>query len=157
VLKLINDNFPNLIKNVVIGKGFENTDEIKSVADKNTHCFYFPDGEQMKRLMLESDFAISAGGQTLNELATLGLPTIMVQIADNQINNIKYYKNKKIALFAGSHDDSYLLKNLEKKIYMIHKYELRTKLNQNTKMLNNLGGKNIIDVLVKTGTIINYC
>ncbi|TYB33021.1 MAG: UDP-2,4-diacetamido-2,4,6-trideoxy-beta-L-altropyranose hydrolase [Flexistipes sinusarabici] len=149
VLKLINDNFPYLVKNVVIGKGFENTDEIKSVADKNTHCFYFPDGEQMKRLMLESDFAISAGGQTLNELATLGLPTIMVQIADNQINNIKYYKNNKLALFAGKHDDSDLFDNLKNEINMVLRYSLRKKLRQNNKIFNGLGAKNITDILVK--------
>jgi len=149
VLKLINDNFPYLVKNVVIGKGFENIDEIKSVADKNTHCFYFPDGEQMKRLMLGSDFAITAAGQTLNELATVGLPTIMVKIADNQINNIKYYKNNNLALFAGNHDDSDLFDNLKNEINMVLRYSLRKKLSQNSKIFNGLEATNITDVLVK--------
>ncbi len=34
--------------------------------------------------MMEADLAISAGGQTLYELACVGCPTVAVQTADNQ-------------------------------------------------------------------------
>ncbi|HEK24805.1 MAG: UDP-2,4-diacetamido-2,4,6-trideoxy-beta-L-altropyranose hydrolase, partial [Hydrogenobaculum sp.] len=67
VLKLLKAKFPNLKKNVVIGKGFKNINEIEYTKDANTDLIYFPKAEKMKELMLESDIAISAGGQTLYE------------------------------------------------------------------------------------------
>ncbi|HIE58998.1 MAG TPA: UDP-2,4-diacetamido-2,4,6-trideoxy-beta-L-altropyranose hydrolase, partial [Hydrogenothermaceae bacterium] len=84
VLKLLVNNYPNLKKNVVIGKGFKNIEEINSVADKNTNLIYYPDATKMKDIMLKSDIAISAGGQTLYELARVGVPTIAIAVADNQ-------------------------------------------------------------------------
>ena len=39
--------------------------------------------------MLEADIAVSAGGQTLFELARVGTPTAAVCVADNQINNLR--------------------------------------------------------------------
>ena len=37
------------------------------------------------KLMTKADIAISAGGQTLYELAATGTPTIAIQVADNQV------------------------------------------------------------------------
>lgn len=45
--------------------------------------------EQMAALMRRADLAISAGGQTLNELAALGVPTLALKLADNQATNIE--------------------------------------------------------------------
>ena len=46
-------------------------------------------------LMLEADLAISAAGQTLQELAFLGLPTIAIQVAENQSNNLRGWSENK--------------------------------------------------------------
>ena len=42
--------------------------------------------------MLNTDIAISAGGQTLYELAYLGVPTIAIVESDNQKNNVNAWK-----------------------------------------------------------------
>jgi spore coat polysaccharide biosynthesis predicted glycosyltransferase SpsG len=44
---------------------------------------------EMAALMRRADLAISAGGQTLNELAALGVPTLALKLADNQAVNIE--------------------------------------------------------------------
>lgn len=46
------------------------------------------DAAQMRSLMERSDAAISAGGQTLFELACTGVPTIVLQTNENQTANI---------------------------------------------------------------------
>jgi UDP-2,4-diacetamido-2,4,6-trideoxy-beta-L-altropyranose hydrolase len=51
----------------------------------------FANAEEMIHLMLSCDLAISACGQTLHELAYLGVPTIGICIGDDQINNMKKY------------------------------------------------------------------
>lgn len=39
-------------------------------------------------LMLQADLAVSAGGQTLYELAAAGTPTLAIQVAENQAGNV---------------------------------------------------------------------
>jgi len=43
----------------------------------------------MKRVMAASDMAISAAGQTLYELARIGVPTIATAVVKNQLNNVQ--------------------------------------------------------------------
>jgi len=89
VLKLLVDAYPKLIKKAVVGKGFQNRTEIEGIKDHNTELIYHPEIAGMKELMLESDAAISSGGQTLYELARVGVPTIGICVADNQLQNIE--------------------------------------------------------------------
>ena len=98
VLKLLAENYPNIKKNVIIGKGFKNIKEIEKASDENTALIYFPDAQKMKEVMLESDIAISAGGQTLYELAKVGVPTIAVIVADNQYLAAKKMFNMEMIL-----------------------------------------------------------
>ncbi len=39
-------------------------------------------------LMLQADLAVSAGGQTLYELAAAGTPTLAIEVAENQADNV---------------------------------------------------------------------
>ncbi len=45
-------------------------------------------GEQIRNLFEKSDLVISAGGQTLLELAVLRTPTVPIQVIDNQTENL---------------------------------------------------------------------
>jgi len=105
VLKLLSENYPEVEKKVIIGKGFCNIDEIESVADENTNFVYYPNAEQMKQVMLDSDIAISAGGQTLYELARVGVPTIAVVVAQNQLRSVKKWKETGFLEYSGSWRD----------------------------------------------------
>jgi UDP-2,4-diacetamido-2,4,6-trideoxy-beta-L-altropyranose hydrolase len=89
VLKELNDRFPDVKKTVVIGKNFKNINKIKTLKTKYVSFVNNPTAGQMKRLMMDADLAISAAGQTLNELASVGVPTIAWAVVDNQRNNIK--------------------------------------------------------------------
>ena len=92
VLKTLIALHPELEKHVVIGRGFLNIGEIKKVADQSTLLIYYPDAEKMKQLMMECDIAISAAGQTIYELARVGVPTFAVKVVDNQDAMIKRLK-----------------------------------------------------------------
>lgn len=89
VLEELRENYSQVNKHVIIGKGFSNIEEIKSISDEKTLFYYSLDAEEMKTLMLKCDFAISAAGQTIYELLRVGIPFIPIQVADNQENNIK--------------------------------------------------------------------
>ena len=94
VVSSLTKNFPGVKKLIVVGRGFQkkNVELIKENMDKRTKLFSYPNANKMKDIMLQADVAISAGGQTLYELARIGLPAIAVTVADNQKNNVKGWK-----------------------------------------------------------------
>jgi UDP-2,4-diacetamido-2,4,6-trideoxy-beta-L-altropyranose hydrolase len=55
------------------------------------YTYGFLAAEEMRDLMLESDLCISACGQTLHELAYLGLPTVGICVGDDQKLNMDAY------------------------------------------------------------------
>ena len=125
ILKALKENYPDIIKNVIIGKGFKNVKEIEKETDNNTNLIYYPNAQKMKEVMLESDIAISAGGQTLYELARTGTPAIAVLVADNQMGNIEGLEKAGFIEFAGNWDNKNMLNQVLKKIEKLKKYNLR--------------------------------
>lgn len=138
ILKILNENYSNLRKHVIIGKGFDNIYKIKSVADKNTEFYYNLNAEQMKNLMLKCDFAISAAGQTIYELLRVGIPFVPIKVADNQENNINGLKSLEIETL--EEDEVF-------KISENFKDKLFSTFNRFKHIINGMGSKNIIETL----------
>ncbi len=132
ILGLLNADCPELIKKVIIGRGFKNLDDIRKLQDDRTDLIYFPDAEGMKRAMLESDIAISAGGQTLYELVRVGVPTIAIAVADNQMNNIRGWLAAGLIEYAGWWNDKDTPGNV-------------------ISCLERLGQRHIKDMMIETG------
>jgi UDP-2,4-diacetamido-2,4,6-trideoxy-beta-L-altropyranose hydrolase len=55
--------------------------------------------------MAEADLGITAGGMTTFETAAMGLPCLIVQIADNQIRNAKAWHEAGVSINLGSLDE----------------------------------------------------
>ncbi|AOQ23413.1 UDP-N-acetylglucosamine transferase [Moorella thermoacetica] len=88
--------------NVVLGPFFASDDTIAALAAQSggrlvVHRSPF----SMRQLMAKADLAVSAGGQTLLELAAMGIPAVVVQVAENQAENIRYFVNAGSTVFAG--------------------------------------------------------
>jgi UDP-2,4-diacetamido-2,4,6-trideoxy-beta-L-altropyranose hydrolase len=60
------------------------------------------DVSNMADLMAQADIAISAAGSTCWELCLLGLPSILLDVADNQVAIALELSNRGCALYAGS-------------------------------------------------------
>lgn len=72
--------FSNVNITMVSGSSLKSTNNIKIVSGL--------DGEQICDLMMQCDFAITAGGQTLNELIKTKTPFTCIEVASNQRSNI---------------------------------------------------------------------
>jgi spore coat polysaccharide biosynthesis predicted glycosyltransferase SpsG len=105
VVALLSENYPSVEKNVVIGSAFSCLGEIKRAADPKTNLIYSPDDKLMKSLMLESDVAVSSGGQTIYELARVGLPAVVVAVADNQRRSVDAWQETGFIKNAGFWQD----------------------------------------------------
>ena len=83
---------PNLIHlslNVVIGVNNPNQDILKSQVEKHPHATLYVQVDNMADLMKESDIVLGAGGSTIWEWMSIGLPSIVVTTAENQISFVK--------------------------------------------------------------------
>lgn len=152
ILSFLNDRYPDLIKNVIIGKSFNNIDDIKKCSDKNTSLIYHPGAVKMKEIMLKSDIAISAGGQTLYELARVGVPTIGVCVADNQFGNIRGWEKIGFLENAGWYNKDNIITRLDILLKMLKNIKLRKiKSTVGKKLIDGRAGFRIYESLTKQG------
>lgn len=128
ILKFLQENFPDIKKNVVIGSGFINRKEIETLCDNSTELFYSPPASVMRDLMLSSDIAITASGQTIYELAACGTPSIAVAVAENQKNNVYEWKRKGFLLNTIFHHDVNLIRKINEQAQALKSITVRKKL-----------------------------
>jgi len=149
VLKLLVDTYPRLVKKVIIGKSFRNTTEIEALKDYNTELVYYPDAAEMKKFMLESDIAISTGGQTLYELARVGLPTIAVSTVDSRLNSIYNWKEMGFIEYAGEWKDRLLTEAIKQKMKLLKNKSTRDyKRRVGNKLIDGKGSTRIVEELL---------
>lgn len=150
ILNFLNKEFPELIKNVIISVGYQNITirKIEDLNDDNTNLIYYPDSGKMKEVMLESDIAISAGGQTLYELARVGVPTIGICIAENQLNNLKGWKKAGFVECTEWYQDEYFFSKLLKNLNTISSYDIRIERSKAGRdLIDGEGAKRISEIL----------
>lgn len=145
ILGLLNADSPELIKKVIIGRGFQNIDDIKELQDERTDLIYFPDAEGMKRAMLESDIAISAGGQTLYELVRIGVPTIAIAVADNQMNNIRGWLDAGLIEYAGWWNDRDTTSNVISCLERLRRHHIKDRIFETgRRLVDGQGAKRVV-------------
>jgi len=148
-LKLLIEEFPELKKNVIIGKSFKNVKEIEKLKDNKTKLYYSANAETMKNIMLESDIVISAAGQTTYELAATMAPTIGIGVADNQMTNIKGWVETGFLEFAGWWNSEKIKDNMISIMKFYKEYENRCKKFEIARdSISRNGAENIIKVIL---------
>lgn len=151
VLRLLVDTHPELLKKVIVAKGFANITEIEELKDDNTELIYYPSAAEMREVMLESDIAISAGGQTIYELARIGVPTIGVCVAQNQLQSVEGWEKSGFLKYVGWYNDENLLKKIAEVINEFMPYQERVRLSEiGRNYVDGKGAKRIISKLINT-------
>jgi len=148
-LRFLREYYPTLKKNVIIGKAFKNINEIQGEADNNTNLIYYPTGEKMKQVMLESDIAISGGGQSLYELARVGIPTLGICVAENQLENVKGWEKAGFLEYVGWYNDKNLLERIRST--MNHLEDINTRRNKSEigrKCIDGEGSLRVVEILL---------
>jgi len=148
ILRFLRENYPDLKKNVIVGKAFQNIEQIEREIDKNVNLVYYPDAEKMKEIMLESDVAISAGGQTLYELARVGVPTIGICVAENQIGNVEGWGKTGFLEYVGWHWEKDLMEKLRNSVKYLKNMNIRkNKYRRGKTFIDGKGTLKILSVL----------
>lgn len=109
VVDMLQREFPGLTKHVVVGSGFRRPSAGSSGWDDRTLLHTSLDAGGMQALMARSDLAVCCGGQTLYELASQGLPPVVIGAVDNARDDITGFVGAGFAACAGSWDEEGLL------------------------------------------------
>jgi spore coat polysaccharide biosynthesis predicted glycosyltransferase SpsG len=112
LIKSISQAYPDTFLNVISGPFSLNKDDVMQMHSNNIHIHSSLNAQQMCDLMKKSDVAISAGGQTLYELASLAIPTIAIQVIDNQNEDVDGWLNKGLLYKVYPWDESNLCKKI---------------------------------------------
>lgn len=149
VLAALQKNYPNLNFHVIIGSGFKNKLKIEKLKNNKTELIIDPNSEQIKKLMLKSDVVISASGQTTLELLRLRVPTIIIVVADNQINIANILAKKNLVEYSGNWKEKLLLNKLNEKVSKLESYKTRKKMSELQKnIVDGQGARRIADFLI---------
>lgn len=152
VTELLREYFPEVYKKAVIGTVFSET-AINDKLDNKEEAVFRPSSHHMKQLMISCDIAVSAGGQTLYELARVGVPTIVICTADNQKTNISGFKESGFIEYAGCWDDPYLSWNIVRAVQKLLPEEERRKRSEiGRKLVDGRGAIRIVDEILR-----GYC
>jgi UDP-2,4-diacetamido-2,4,6-trideoxy-beta-L-altropyranose hydrolase len=150
ILENIVKNFKNIRFDFVVGSVYSKEFFAEYKNTKNILIHHNINSKKMFRLMMNSDLAITAAGQTIYELMVTKTPFIPIQVIDNQENNIRSllkYNSKQIVLkYYSDNLKEELLNSL--KLYGLLEYRLdHNKSYEN--VIDGLGSKRIIDKLLE--------
>ncbi len=146
ILALLNERVPELNKRVIIGKGFREPGRIEALRDERTELIYCPDARGMRVAMLASDVAVSAAGQTLYELARVGVPTVAVAVADNQMGNVRGWLDAGFIEYAGWWSDGETLVNVVSCLdRLMRRGEIRERMSEaGRRLVDGRGARRIV-------------
>ena len=150
----VKEEYPSVKKTVILGHGCLADPSFKRQADERTEFVAALDEGRMKTCMMEADLAVSAGGQTLYELARCGVPTLAVCVADNQSANVRWLHHKGIIEYCGRLDNPELSANLRsglKKFRDKNARQRRAEAGQ--ACIDGKGALRIVDALVNAGAM----
>lgn len=128
----------NLKIAIVIGKAFDNKEEIERLKTEKINLFYNVNANEMRDLILKSKFVICGCGQSIHEMLVLKANFFPIIIIENQLNNANgLLKNK-------------LIKKIENWNSLNLKNSLVDflKTNIDTKITISNGKKNILDIFI---------
>lgn len=107
VLDRLRQRNGQLAFDVVLGSGAPSLPGITRVAAHDPRVALHVDATDMAQLTLDADVAIGAGGSTTWERCTLGLPSVLVVLAENQRAAARALADRDAALVVDASDDGF--------------------------------------------------
>ncbi len=139
VVEVLHNQFPE-IKKYLVQKQKRNRRILP-----NVKVYHGLSAEEIKDLISKCDVAISSGGQVTYELARIGIPSILVATADNQLINCKGWQKVGFALFAGWWRKSRIGERIVAKIQELEDPEKRKRMSEaGRKTVDGQGAKRVI-------------
>ena len=152
ILGMLQNNYPSVMKTVVIGGASLVRGAIETWGDPMTTIIFDANAEEMHSCMINADIAIASGGQTLYELACAGVPTISVMLVDNQVDDINGWQEVGFTRHAGLWDDANLNHNILSAFHDLKTIESRkSKSIIGQTLVDGQGARRIAELILQQG------
>lgn len=115
VIRVLQKNeYSGMIKkvNILVGQACPHIDEITSLLKSDVYNLEIQ-SNNVSQLMYQSDLAIGSGGISTWERCMMGLPSITVSIATNQIDQNKLMNEMGVSVYAGFYEDFHIMDRIE--------------------------------------------
>jgi UDP-2,4-diacetamido-2,4,6-trideoxy-beta-L-altropyranose hydrolase len=141
---------------VVVGGGNPHYESLKkAIQNLRVSICLKKDVKNMPNLMAWADAAISGGGTTCWELAFMGLPSLILAIADNQKINATILKQSGIALTLNSEPKSALTKIGDVLQKLLRNKEARVKISQKGRaIVDGFGAPRVVAVITSNSVTL---
>lgn len=150
ILRWLKETHPSIEKIVLLSSGFQHRSAVEELCDEKTTLLLDAGVDKIIAAMRRADLAITAAGQTLYELARLGIPTISIQVSQNQIYNIQGWTNAGFIKHAGAWDDECLFNSLQHNIKHVEPSHVRKQMAQaGVAAVDGHGAQRIVTVALK--------
>jgi UDP-2,4-diacetamido-2,4,6-trideoxy-beta-L-altropyranose hydrolase len=124
---LKNPMYSEIHIDIVVGDSNKNKEMIKSLCNEVPNFYYHCQINNMAELMVLADLSIGAGGTTTWERCYLGLPTLTIVTADNQIEIINLVNDKGAICNLGE-SSKVTQEKIEQKLNLFIKHPLKVKM-----------------------------
>ena len=126
VLKNIKEKFNNIIFDIIIGHANENRKSLLKYSKYSNFIFYFSlKPVDMANIVNQSDLCIGSSGTSSYERCALGLFTLVITVATNQLSNAYNLQQMGVIDYVGNYDDKEIINNLINKL----KYYISSDIN----------------------------
>ena len=121
-------------------------EQFEATKDENIKFYRDIEAKELRDIMMNADFAITASGQTIYELLAVKTPFIPIKIAENQSNNLNGLKKYYPDLHYIDIDKVDWMYSLIKEFYRMMRYEYRLTFNAYYhKLVDGMGARRIVD------------
>ena len=150
VLRFLSEKYPSLNKKVIIGEGFKDIKSLSKLKDPGIELIFHPGAAGMRDAMMDSDVAITAGGQTLYELMRVGIPSVSIAVAENQMRNVRCLKSRSLIEYAGWWQGKNILRKVMAGLNKYMAYSARSAYRKRAvKFVSGSGARIVADLIVK--------
>jgi len=105
IAALVATRRPDIEVDVVVGGGNPNRDRIEALCAQQPRFRFHCQTSRMASLMARADLAIGAGGTTTWERAFMGLPSLVMSVAENQVRAAKDVHDYGAHIYLGRSED----------------------------------------------------
>lgn len=152
ISKFLQKHYQLVRKKIIVGGASQSRKAAEALADSMTTIIVDANADEMLSNMKNADIAIASGGQTLYELACVGVPTISVMLIDNQLDDIEGWQEVGFTQHAGLWSDVNLDLNLLSCFRQLETIEARQERSViGQKLVDGQGARRIVEnILAET-------
>lgn len=141
---------------VVLGPAYRQAEEIHAAAKSLARCLVVQSPKDLVSLMDAADIAITAGGGTVLELASLGVPSLIVAITQAQKTIAETYEEQGSAICLGLWSQVSTNKIASTLQSVVLRQDLRTQLGQQAMQLVDARGSDRIATFIQRELILAH-